>query len=247
MKRFFAFFLLLPVFFARSQENTSWLKNAKWGIMVHYLADWRARTDSIKMDPDQWNKLVNAFNADSLAAQVKSTGAGYLIFTIGQNSGYYLAPNKTYEKFTGISTKLSKRDLISDLSAALRKRGLKFIVYLPSGAPAGDSVVRIALQWKNGPHPNKEFQQKWEAIIKEWSLRWGNKIDGWWFDGCYWPNIMYRSETAPNFSSFAGAARAGHPGSIVSFNPGVVPRLISITPYEDYAAGEIDKPELLSI
>ena len=37
----------------------------------------------------------------------------------------------------------------------------------------------------------------------EWSERWGNKIAGWWFDGCYWPNIMYQSCEAPNFGSFA--------------------------------------------
>src|SRR5215213_1568423 len=120
---------------ANGQERATWLKQAKWGIMVHYLADWRARTDSIKMSPEKWNELIDHFNADSLAAQVKSTGAGYLIFTIGQNSGYYLSPNKTYEKLTGINNKISRRDLISDLSDALRKRGLKFIVYLPSGAP----------------------------------------------------------------------------------------------------------------
>lgn len=33
----------------------------------------------------------------------------------------------------------------------------------------------------------------------------------------------------------------------VAFNPGVVYRTISITPYEDYTAGEIDQPEKISI
>ena len=103
------------------------------------------------------------------------------------------------------------------------------------------------MSWENGPYPNRAFQQHWESIIREWSLRWGNKIDGWWFDGCYWPNIMYRSEQAPNFASFAAAAQAGNPSSIVGFNPGVVYRSLSMTPYEDYTAGEVDKPELISI
>ena len=87
----------------------------------------------------------------------------------------------------------------------------------------------------------------WEQVIREWSLRWGKNIDGWWFDGCYWPNIMYRSDTAPNFESFAASARAGNPNSIVAFNPGVVNRTISIAPHEDYIAGEISQPELMSI
>ena len=58
---------------------------------------------------------------------------------------------------------------------------------------------------------------------------------------------MYRSPEAPNFSSFAAAARAGNPDAAVAFNPGVVYRMISITPDEDFTAGEIDKPEQVTI
>ena len=223
------------------------MREAHFGLMVHYLADWRVRVDSIKMNPDKWNELVDHFNVELLARQIDSVGAGYLIFTIGQNSGYYVSPNSNYAKLTGIPNKCARRDLISDLSAALKKYNIRLIVYLPSGAPAGDSIARTALNWTNGPLPNKEFQLKWESIIREWSVRWGDKIAGWWFDGCYWPNMMYRSETPPNFNSFANAARAGNAESIIGFNPGVVYRTLSITPFEDYTAGEIDKPELISI
>src|SRR5215217_4156140 len=99
MRRFFFknifFCFLLSCLITKAQDRTGWMKEARWGIIVHYLADWRVRTDSIKMSPEKWNELIDHFNADSLAAQIKSTGAGYLIFTIRQNSGYYLSPNKT--------------------------------------------------------------------------------------------------------------------------------------------------------
>ena len=104
-----------------------------------------------------------------------------------------------------------------------------------------------ALQWQNGPHRNREFQLKWEQVIREWSTRWGPKVAGWWFDGCYWPNTMYRTEEPPNFASFAAAARAGNPDSIVAFNPGVVARILSVTPHEDYTAGEINDPNRVEI
>ena len=84
-------------------------------------------------------------------------------------------------------------------------------------------------------------------MIRDWSQRWGRKVAGWWFDGCYFPNSMYRSPDPPNFASFAAAARAGDPGAIVGFNPGVVYRILSMTPYEDFTAGEIDKPELATV
>jgi len=232
----------------RSPERTAWMRQARWGVMTHYLADWQARTNSIEMSVEQWNKMVDAFDVEALAEQLKSVGAGYHILTIGQNSGYYLAPNETYDRLVGVKpSRCSRRDLVSDMSVALSKRGIKLIVYLPAGAPAGDRAAREALRWQNGMHPNREFQVKWQEIISDWSSRFGEKIAGWWFDGCYWPNTMYRSPQPPNFSSFAAAARAGNPNSALAFNPGVVPRLISMTPEEDYTAGEISVPERLEI
>lgn len=228
-------------------NRAEWMGEAHWGIMVHYLADWRARTDHVTITPEEWNHLVDGVNVAKLARQIDSVGAGYLIFTIGQNSGYFDAPNKVYERLTGINDKCSHRDLISDLSKALKRYGIKLIVYLPAGAPAGDARADSALNWENGPHRGKEFQIKWQQVIREWSLQWGDKVAGWWFDGCYWPNTMYRMKKTPNFKSFADAARAGNPQSCVAFNPGVVYRTISISPYEDYIAGEIDHPEKMSI
>lgn len=247
MKHIFLILIVFSSLCIKAQDRAAWLKDARWGIMVHYLADWRARADNIPMNSAAWNNLVDHFDTEGLARQLDSIGAGYLIFTIGQNSGYYLSPNKTYEQLTGITGKCSKRDLVADLSAALKKRNIKLIVYLPSGAPGGDSIARKKLDWQNGPYPNRRFQQHWEAIIRDWSLRWGSKVDGWWFDGCYWPNIMYRSDGTPGFKSFAAAARAGNAGSIVGFNPGVTYRSLSVTPYEDYIAGEIDNPAMISI
>ena len=229
-------------------HRAAWMQQAKWGVMVHYLADWKARDHNLQMNVEKWNQLMDGFDAEGLAEQVKSVGAGYLILTIGQNSGYFLAPNPTYDRLVGVNpSKCSRRDLMADISAALRKRDLKLIAYLPSGAPAGDKAAAQALQWQNGAHHNKEFQQKWEQIIRDWSVRWGDRIDGWWFDGCYWPNTMYRSKSAPNFESFAGAARAGNPRNAVAFNAGMIPRLISVTPDEDYTAGEINDPATVQI
>lgn len=221
------------------------MREARWGVMNHYLADWIARGGGEKMTVEKWNDLVDHFDVEALAQQLESVGARYYQISIGQNSGYYLSPNATYDRIVGIQpSKCSKRDLVADLYEALRKRGIKLMVYLPSGAPGGDAVAKNALEFQNGPHRNKEFQTKWEAVIREWSERWGKKVVGWWFDGCYWPNTMYRTLDTPNFASFAAAARAGNPDSIVAFNPGVIYRTVSMTPYEDFTAGEIDKTEL---
>jgi len=232
----------------QARDRAAWMTETQWGVMTHYLADWKAREMNEPMTVERWNQMVDRFDVEGLAKQLESVGAGYYLITIGQNSGYYLAPNSTYDRLVGIEpSKCSRRDLVADLYEALHERGIRLVVYLPSGAPAGDAAAREALQWQNGPHRNREFQLKWEQVIREWSTRWGPKVAGWWFDGCYWPNTMYRTEETPNFASFAAAARAGNPGGVVAFNPGVVPRILSVTPHEDYTAGEINDPNRIEI
>jgi Alpha-L-fucosidase len=240
--------LLLVGGILRAQGRADWMPRAQWGVMTHYLADWQARDHKLAMSVEQWNKMVDGFDVELMANRLQAVGARYYQISIGQNSGYYLSPNATYDKIVGIQpSKCSRRDLVADLYDALNKRGIKLMVYLPSGAPAGDKIADAALEWRNGPFPNKEFQRKWEQVIREWSLRWGKKVAGWWLDGCYFPTSMYRSPEPPNFASFGAAARAGNPDAAIAFNPGVVYRMLSVSPDEDFTAGEIDKPELVTI
>jgi alpha-L-fucosidase len=216
--------------------RADWFQKAKWGVFMHYLG-------SEGVSPEEWNRRIDGFDVEGLARQLERAGAGYFFITLGQNSGHFLSPNAAYDELTGIRpSKLSRRDLVLDLYKALAPRGIRLMVYLPAGAPDRDPAAMAALEWAKGPQRNAAFQRKWERIISEWSRRWGTKVSGWWFDGCYWPNAMYRSATAPNYASFAAAARAGNPGSIVAFNRGVVVPIHSETPEEDYTAGEIDDP-----
>lgn len=237
-----------------TKHRTDWFKQAKWGVFTHYLT-------GEKTSAEDWNRQVDSFDVKALAKQLKSTGARYYFITLGQNSGHYCSPNAAYDKYVGISPgKCSKRDLVADLYDALNPLGIKLMVYLPSGAPAADPIAMEKLKWVWGfkgnwpswtdkwPNPNDpnrtgnrlvEFQRMWEEVIREWSTRWGKKVCGWWIDGCYFPNEMYRYPDAPNFQSFADALRAGNPDSIVAFNPGVFTPVQTMTDQEDYTAGEI--------
>jgi hypothetical protein len=222
---------------AACQSRAEWMRGARWGVFMHYLAD------SPDVPSEEWNRRINEFDVAGLAGQLESMKAGYFVITLGQNSGHYLSPNKTYDRLVGISpSKCSTRDLVADLYPELERRGIKLMVYLPSGAPDQDRVAMEKLSWRRGPFRNAEFQQKWETVIAEWSARWGTRVRGWWFDGCYWPNAMYRSKKPPNFTSFAAAARKGSAGSIVAFNRGVVMPIHSQSEEEDYTAGETDDP-----
>ena len=219
-----------------STHRTDWFHKAGWGVLTHYLTE-------VTTTADEWNRQVDEFDVAGLADQLEATGTKYYYITIGQNSGHYCSPNATYDSIVGIKpSRCSRRDLVADIAEAIEPKGIRMMVYLPSGAPNRDTQAIERLEWTNGPARNVEFQLKWQAVIAEWSERWGRRIWGWWFDGCYWPNTMYRTVDAPNFETFAAAARAGNPDNIVAFNTGVINPIISVTPYEDYTAGEMNNP-----
>jgi hypothetical protein len=240
-----------------ARNNTDWFHAARWGVMTHYLGAPPSSAGGAELTSEMWNEQVDKFDVDGLADQTALTGAKYLLFTIGQNSGHYCAPNATYDKLVGIApSKCSRRDLIADLAKSLKARNIRLMVYLPSGAPAADPVARKKLQWRWGSPgawqlPGEpvggrlvEFQRNWEAVIREWSLRWGKAVSGWWIDGCYFADDMYRFDDEPNFASFAAALKAGNPNAIVAFNPGVRIPVVAHTKYEDYAAGEVNLDQL---
>lgn len=236
---------------------SGWLHRAKWGVMTHYLGAAPSSRGGAELTAEAWNAQIDAFDVPGLAAQVASTGAGYLLFTIGQNSGHYCAPNATYDRLVGIRPgKCSRRDLVADLDAALKPRGVRLMVYLPSGAPAADPEARRKLGWLWGRKGGwqlpgepvggrlEDFQRNWEAVIRDWSARWGGAVSGWWLDGCYFADTMYRFDDPPNFASFAAALKAGNPDAVVAFNPGVKVPVVSLTKHEDYTAGEVNLPQL---
>jgi len=223
-----------------SRADTDWFRDARWGVFIHFLSEG-------EIPVDEWNRRVDRWDVEALAAQLGVVGAGYFFITFGQDSGFYCSPNSTYDCFVGITpSRCSERDLVSDLYDALQPRGIRLMVYLPATPPVEDRVAIEGLSWEPLPEGDysvgkrqAEYQPKWEAVIREWSLRYGEKVCGWWFDGCYCSDAMYRHPEPPNFQSFTAAAKAGNKDSLVAFNPGVRVPVISLTEHEDYTAGEV--------
>ncbi len=85
-------------------EKTDWFHQARWGVMTHYLGAPPSCSGGAELTAEMWNRQVDAFDVEGLAEQIASTGAKYLLFTIGQNSGHYCAPNETSDHYAGISS-----------------------------------------------------------------------------------------------------------------------------------------------
>ena len=235
-------------------DKTKWFADCGWGVFCHWLGAAPSSDGGAELTADAWQRQVDAFDVEGLARQLEAIGAPYFFVTIGQNSGHYIAPNAAHDAYVGIQpSKCSRRDLVTDLYDVLHPRGIELLVYLPSGAHAADPVAVSRLGWEwgfeggwpGGWHAGRTgkrlvaFQRKWEEVMREWSIRWGPKVRGWWIDGCYFADEMYRYSDEPNFRSFAAALKAGNPDALVAYNPGVLVPVICYSEHEDYTAGEI--------
>jgi len=218
--------------YAAQVENprVQWMKG-KNGIMVHWLF---LRYD--EKNPEQNDKTANAFNLEAFMKDFDATGAEWLIFTIGQNSGGYASPNSVIDKYCGAGH-TSKRDIVLEVAKAVHERGKRFIAYIPCEV-RGNKTVRKGFEWNDDINdPKLEFQKRYTDALREWSLRYGKLCDGWWVDGAY-------SDIAPHldWKLWHDALRAGNPDAAVTFNAGIVKtnRILLLHPDHDYLAGEVN-------
>lgn len=229
---YFALPLLLTVSAnaTTNNPNTDWFKGAQYGVFMHFLPGSDAQLAQVK-----------DFDVPTVAQQLEDMGAKYFIITLGQNSGYFISPNATYDRYTGYAAgeRCSSRDLPSELYRTLQPKGIKLMLYLPCQVPNSDARAQKSFglpQGRKDQPINAEFGKKWSEVIQEWADRYGDKVAGWWFDGGYaW--VKFNEEIA---SIYAAAVKHGNPKAIVTFNPGV--RVIHWTEAEDYTAGELNNP-----
>jgi hypothetical protein len=230
---------LLPLSLARGEPmnaSTDWFQKAGYGVFVHYLAGLQNNREQIHSlgRETSWAECVREFDTERFAETMAEVGAGYVIFTVMQVRREMIAPNETYDRITGYQPgeACATRDLIGDLYQSLSHRNIPLMLYFTGDGPRADPKAAPAFGWQTPVTP--EFVGKWTDVAREYSERYGEKVVGWWVDGCY-PWIGYDDE---KLALFAGALKAGNPNSIVAFNRGVDPRVMSYTPHEDYTCGE---------
>jgi len=215
----------------------------QWGVMLHYLYHGSSG--------EEWNAYVEAFDVDALVQSLRQSGAYYLLFTVGQNSGYFCAPNRTYQDLTGRNSgQLTRRDLIGDLAASCRAAGMRCLAYVPAHGPEDDDQAVAGLGFPPGRRAGdapasggllEDAQRNWRAVLAKWSNQWGESVSGWWVDGAYY----YRAGDPPvdhlDYQAFASALRAGNPEAAIAFNSaGVTIPIVSLSGCEDYTAGEVN-------
>jgi hypothetical protein len=219
-----------------NNPNTDWFQQAGWGVFVHYL-------ESLQNNPAElhslgkktsWDECVNEFDVDKFADQIAQTRAGYVIFTMQQRTRFLIAPNATFDRLTGYAPgeACSTRDLVLDLHRALQPHGIALMLYWTGDGPRDDDRAAKALGWTE--KQSEEYVRQWASVAREYSERYGDRVKGWWVDGCY-PWIGYE-ET--KLGLIAEAVKAGNPRRIIALNVGVQDKVRAYTKWEDFTTGE---------
>jgi hypothetical protein len=255
-----------------SAGDTTWLSNAKYGIFIHYLPGinsyWPNGNDGTYSNlasvpqggtNSAWDNNVWSFNVPAFVQQAVDMGVGYVVFSVGQSSGYYCSPNNNYQTYTGTSVGefTSHRDLIAELGPALGAKGIYLMVYLASEGPQGafplrrwDSSVCYPAQNIHAANPNGAayetyFRERFNNVVTEWSTRWTGKVAGWWLDGCFLGS-GYRDKSdnnngLANLNALIAACKSGNPNAIVAANPQLEfsgLEYTALTTNQDFTAGE---------
>lgn len=210
------------------QDKTNWMSEGKYGVFFHYLYD---------MDD------MKKFDAKKFAENVNSMGAAWAVITLGQNEGYYCAPNPTYEKLTGYApkSKCYEGDIPMQIAKELEKYNIKMMLYLPSHAPSRDlqagrmlgSDMEIDGNWAM----NDTIVHNWCEVIKDWSCHYGKLCAGWWFDGFY--SLIHLDEHYGKF--YKEAVMSGNEDVLLALNQGVFEDVFPANKYCDYTAGEFNE------
>jgi len=211
------------------RQGQDWMYNGKIGLSTHYVAT--------KLE--QSEHLANLFNVVEVARQAKETGAAWFLFTLHHESWIMMAPNSTYDRILGTGEYTSARDVPLELAKQLNNSNIKLMLYVNLRLSPKSAVSPYVRNKMGGWPPNDKLIENVAAVYREYSLRYGKNVAGWWVDGARLPEYRNSPNRERWFKMIADAFRAGNPEAIVAFNPGIEVSRYSLE--DDYTAGETEE------
>lgn len=218
-------------------SKAQWM-SGKYGIMVHFLSHIGAKEGGKKFSP---NEMADNFDVVKFAEEVEEMGASWVIFPIGQNTGFYWSENPFLEE--RVPGCCSKRDLIMEIADELILRDIRFIAYLPTEMDAQGTVMREAFAWDETAD-KQEFMRRYIPVVRYYAEKFNKKISGWWFDGCYnasekdflrtrdWSNDRFDKKL------WLESAKAGNPDAVIAMCNGANHMNCVFWEDEEYLPGE---------
>ena len=220
-------------------SKVQWM-SGHYGIMVHFLSHIGAREGNKKLSPDA---MADTFDVKKFADEAEKMGASWVIFPFGQNTGFYWSKNPYLEE--RVPNCCSRRDLIMELADELISRNMRFIAYLPTEMDAQNEVMRAAFAWDESSD-KKEFMRRYIPVVRYYAEKFGKKISGWWFDGCYTASekcfLRTRDWSNERFDKklWFEAAKAGNLDAAIAMCNGANHMSCVFWEEEEYLPGEVN-------
>ena len=194
------------------------LKNAKFGIFVHYTRSTPYAFG--KPNPAVWDldAQAAAFDVKAFADAVEDMGAQYVTMTAFHAAMYLMGPSKVMSDI-GMPTHQAKRDMLGDIADELNKRGIALCLYVhPVDQHDLSREERALFGWgpevdglpgpRLGLWPNPKWDDFILGLFKEMSLRYGERVSGYWID-------RHSPKRFEHAERMAAALRAGNPDAVI--------------------------------
>lgn len=206
-------------------DKKEWFSSRKWGLFHSCLPSWNNHYYPNQKTYKSFNDRINNFDVDKYAKAISELNPGYLFFTIMHNSQYMCAPNNTFDQITGYTPgeACSERDLILDLITALEKYDIPLFLSIDAIGPIKNAYAADKFGYYDivSQYVGEDFIEKWSAVIREYAVRYKEKIHGWMFR-CSYDRLGFAGHDDDFFKAFNDAVRSGNKNALIAFNNGEI-------------------------
>jgi alpha-L-fucosidase len=170
--------------------DLKWFENARYGLFIHYglysllgRGEWVLNREEIPLE--EYRRLADRFTAEHFDAEAicdlaVRAGMRYVVLTTMHHDGFRLY-DTALSRFSTAAT-AAQRDLVAELVAAARKRGLRIGLYhsLNIWSETPDAVDAL-----EGKAAYDRFLETVFARLRELATKYA-PFDTMWYDG-WWP------------------------------------------------------------
>src|SRR5215469_4760783 len=150
-----------------------------------------------------FNGEIQKWNPDIWAKVIKEAGAKYVVLTSKHHDGFTLWPSGTPNPFLPADQQHASRDLVGDLTTAIRKQGLRMGLYYSGGYDWTfvPGPIRVADDYQKVKPQNEAYGKYADAHVRELINR-------------YKPSLLWNDIDFP---------KSGHPLELMAEYYGAVP------------------------